>query len=122
MGDKGRVLKDEIIIPDGAHAQSGRPATDGNICRMRIIIDEFLLNLFDNNKKKLKSLVKLYELSLNDIYKEGGVSVRVNNRNLPLKFRVVDLQFHDEAYCRRHGFSPGEPCNQARQVVDMFAV
>ena len=112
----------QVITQDGAHAQSGRPSTVGNICKMRIIIDKFLLKLFDNNKEKLKSLVKFYEVSLNDIYKEGGVSVTVNNRQLPFKFKVVDLLFHDEAYCRSKNYSPGEHYNKARHLVDLLAV
>ena len=116
VGNKGKMLKNQVNL-DVAHAQSGRPSTDGNVCRMRIIIDRFLLKLFNNNKEKLKSFVKLYELSLNDIYKEGDVSVRVNNRRLPLKFKVVDLQFHDAAYCRRHNYSPGEHHNVTKQGI-----
>ena len=100
-------MESEARDPGGANAQSHRDATVGNICRMRIIIDKFLLKLFDNNKEKMKNLVKYFEMSLNDIYKEGGVSVKVNNNRLPLKFKVVDLQFHDEAYCQRKGNSPG---------------
>ena len=116
------LVDDQVINLDGAHAQSGRPSTVGNICRMRIIIDKFLLKLFDNNKEKLKSLVKFYEVSLNDIYKEGGVSVEVNNKNLQLKFKVVDLLFHDEAFCRRHNDSPGEPFNKAGILFLLFVV
>ena len=115
-------MKDQVINLDGAHAQSGRPSTSGNVCRMRIIIDKFLLKLFDNNKDKLKTLVKYFELSLNDIYEEGGVSVTVHNRKLTLKFKVEDLQFHDEAYCRSKNYSPGEHYNKARHLLDLLAV
>ena len=87
----------------GAFAQiARRNVTQGNVCRMRIIIDKFLLKLFDNNKSKMRTVVKLYEETLNDIYKNAGVSVKVNNLPpYPLKFIVVDLLFHDEYYC--HG-------------------
>ena len=91
----------------GAQAQSGRPATIGNICRMRIIIDKSLIELFGNKKETLKSLVKYLEMALNDIYKEGGVVVKVEGRKEQLQFKVVELLFHDEAYCRRENHSPG---------------
>ena len=107
MGSAGKVLEASEITQGGAQARSGRPVTVGNICRMRIIVDKFLLKLFNNNKETLKSLIKTYEVSLNDIYREGGVSVKVNNKQLQLKFKVVDLQFHDEDYCRRKGNSQG---------------
>ena len=84
----------------GAQAQSGRTPTEGNFCTMRIIIDKFLLKLFDNNKSKMRTVVKLYEETLNDIYKNAGVSVKVNNLPpYPLRFKVVSLLFHDEDYC-----------------------
>ena len=107
MGSKGKVLEAPVSNQGGAHAQTGRPVTDGNFCRMRIIVDKFLLKLFNNNKEKLKSLIKTYEFSLNDIYKAERVSVKVNSKQLPLRFKVVDLQFHDEDYCRRKNYSPG---------------
>ena len=116
------MMKSQVINLGEASAQSGRPSTSGNVCRMRIIIDKFLLKLFDNNKNKLQSLVKYFELSLNDIYKEGGVSVTLHNRKLPLKFKVEDLQFHDEAYCRSKKHSPGDNDNKARHLIDLFAV
>ena len=85
----------------GAQAQSGRTPTEGNFCTMRIIIDKFLLKLFNNNKNLLMSKVKYFETQLNDIYKEADVYVNMfNNAWLPLKFKVVDLQFHDEDFCR----------------------
>ena len=86
----------------GAFAQiARRNVTQGNVCRMRIIIDKFLLKLFNNNKVLLMNEVRLYESTLNDIYSKAGVYVTVNNKQLPLQFKVVDLQFHDEDYC--HG-------------------
>ena len=91
----------------GLPAPSGRPATIGNICRMRIVIDKSLIELFDKNKEKLKSLVKYLEMALNDIYKAGGVKVKVEGRKEQLQFKVVELLFHDEAYCRRENHSPG---------------
>ena len=107
MGSAGIVVESEASDHGGAYAQIAKNRTKGNVCRMRIIIDKFLLKLFDNNKEKMKAKVKYFEMSLNDIYKEGDVSVKVNNNWLPLKFKVVDLQFHDEAYCQRKGNSPG---------------
>ena len=47
--------------------------------------------------------VKYLEVQLNDIYKEADVFVN----SLPLQFKVVDLQFHDEDYCEREGNSLG---------------
>ena len=49
----------------------------------------------------MRNMFKFYEDSLNDIYSKAGVFVKVKNKQLPLKFKVVDLQFHDEDYC--HG-------------------
>ena len=108
MGSAGKVLKAPVSNrSSGARVQRDRPATVGNFCRMRIIIDQFLLRLFDNNKEKVKNVVKYLEMSLNDIYSEAGVSVKVNDTELSLKFKVMDLQFHDEDYCRRNNYSPG---------------
>ena len=95
------------IAGHGAQAQGGRPATIGNICRMRIIIDKSLIELFGNKKETLKSLVKYLEMALNDIYKEGGVHVKVEGKKEQLQFKVMELLFHDEAYCRRENHSPG---------------
>ena len=74
---------------------------------MRIIVDKFALKLFKNNKETMKTKIKYFEFTLNDIYKEGNVSVKVNNNRLPLKFKVVDVVFHDEANCLINGNSPG---------------
>ena len=104
----------------GAQAQSGRTPTEGNFCTMRIIIDKFLLKLFNNNKNLLMSKVKYFETQLNDIYKEADVYVNMfSNAWLPLKFKVVDLQFHDEEYCEREGNSPGssQQCHILSQVL-----
>ena len=73
---------------------------------MRIFIDRFLMKLF-NSKKLARDYVKYFERKLNNIYNEAGVSVKVNNAWLPLKFKVVDLQFHDDDFCRRNDYSPG---------------
>ena len=95
------------VTPDGAHdVGRGRKATVGNICTMRIFIDRFLMKLF-NSKKHARDYVKYFERKLNNIYNEAGVSVKVNNAWLPLKFKVVDLQFHDDDFCRRNDYSPG---------------
>ena len=92
--------------------QSSRPETVGNICRMRIIIDKSLSNYFNKNKYRMRDYVKYFEKHLNYYYNEAGVSIRVNNQRLPFKFKVVDLQFHDEDYCRRQGNSPGRSSQQ----------
>ena len=102
VGSAGKVVEPEERKHRGAYAQTARRnVTQGNICRMRIIVDKFLLKLFDNNKSKMRTVVKLYEETLNDIYKKAGVKVKVNNKELLLKFKVVYLLFHDEDYC--HG-------------------
>ena len=84
---------------------------------MRIIIDKFLLKLFNNNKNLLMSKVKYFESQLNDIYKEADVYVN----SLPLKFKVVDLQFHDEEYCEREGNSPGSTLSYSKPGVDYLS-
>ena len=97
-------------------SQDGTETTEGNFCTIRIIIDKFLLKLFNNNKNLLKNYVKYLEVQLNDIYKEADVFVN----SLPLQFKVVDLQFHDEDYCEREGNSPGisqHHCHILSQVL-----
>ena len=107
VGFVGKDVEAEEI-PDGALAQSGREPTEGNFCSMRIIVDKFLIKLFNNDKQLVRTKVKYYETQLNDIYKEADVSVNMfNNVWLPLKFKVVKLQFHDEEHCEREKNSPG---------------
>ena len=121
------MLKAPVINKGVADAREldwySRNMTFGNVCRMRIIIDKFLLILFINNKEQMKSYVKYFEVSLNDIYEEAGVSVRVNRKQVPLKFKVVDLQFHDEDYCRRKRNSQGSSQHydiRSQLLTDLF--
>ena len=103
VATSGTIFKLSENIPndDGLGGQVPiRAMTVGNICRMRIIIDKFLLKLFNNDKEQMRNNVKYFERYLNEIYNEANVSVKVHDKQLPLKFKVVDLQFHDEDFCR----------------------
>ena len=79
---------------------------------MRIIIDKSLSNYFNKNKNVMKGYVKYFERQLNYYYNEAEVSIRVNNQRLLFKFKVVDIQFHDEDSCWRQGNSPGRSSQQ----------
>ena len=100
-----------LLLGVGALAQSSRNKTIGNVCQMRIIVDKFLIKLFGNNKDLLEDKLGVFEGRLNSIYNPEGsggiVKVRVNNTFLPLKFKVVDIKFHDEAFCQRNNHLPG---------------
>ena len=78
-----------------------RRKTSGNVCRMRIIVDKFLLETFGNDRGRVKAMVKDHEMSLNEIYEQ------IEIRGKPFQFKVVDIEFHDEAYCRRNRDSVG---------------
>ena len=124
VGSAGKVVESDPAIAyasddGGVFAQiARRNVTQGNICRMRIIIDKFLLKLFDNNKSKMRTVVKLYEETLNDIYEKAGVKVKVNNKELLLKFKVVDLLFHDEDYCHgKDSAGSSQHCDFHRKVL-----
>ena len=82
----------------GPQAYTSRVKTYGNYCTVRIIVDKFVLKLFGNDKQRMKSVIKMHEFTLNDVYKLNNVRVR----NEQLKFAVVDIVFQDESYCRRH--------------------
>ena len=78
-----------------------REKTQGNIFRMRIIVDKFLLKTFGNDRSRVKAMVKEHEMSLNEIYQV------IEIRGRPFQFKVVDIEFHDEAYCPRNRNSVG---------------
>ena len=79
-------------------AYTSRLKTYGNYCTMRIIVDKFALKLFGNDKERMKSVIKMHEFTLNDVYKLNNVRVRYEQ----LKFSIVDIVFQDEYYCRRN--------------------
>jgi len=68
---------------------------------MRIIVDKFLLETFGNNRSWVKAMVKEQEMSLNEIYQV------IEIRGKPFEFKVVDIEFHDSAYCSRNRNSVG---------------
>ena len=68
---------------------------------MRIIVDKFLLETFGNDRNRVKAMVKEHEMSLNEIYQV------IEIRGKPFQFKVVDIEFHDEAYCSRNRNSVG---------------
>ena len=107
-GKVGKLIRAEEVDDGGrVQAQTGRTQTQGNVCRMRIIVDKFLLDTFDNNKQRLMYAVKIHEETLNDLYKANSVTIKVNRRSMPIQFKVVELLFHDEEYCRNNGMSVG---------------
>ena len=89
-----------------------RTNTEGDICTMRIIVDKFLLGLYKNDRQtnclnimviinnidrsELKNVIKLHEYMLNSIYRLNGIKIK----NRQLSFKVVDIQFQDEQFCR----------------------
>ena len=48
------------------------------------------------NRSELKNVIKLHEYMLNDIYSHNGIKIK----NRQLSFKVVDIQFQDEPFCR----------------------
>ena len=81
--------------------QSQHAPSQGNVCEMRIIVDRFLLETFDNNKERLVEVVNSQEKALNELYENNSVKVQVGEEKLPIKFKVVDLVFQDEDFCRQ---------------------
>ena len=47
-------------------------------------------------RSELKNVIKLHEYMLNDIYSLNGIKIK----NRQLSFKVVDIQFQDEPFCR----------------------
>ena len=61
--------------------------------------DFCLLDKYENypiNRSELKNVIKLHEHMLNDIYSLNKIKIK----NSQLSFKVVDIQFQDEAFCR----------------------
>ena len=66
---------------------------------MRITVDRFLLETYDNNKERLEQEIKTHEETLNEVYKNNLVKVTVGEEKMNLKFKVVEIIFHDKEYC-----------------------
>ena len=79
--------------------QSSEAPSHGNVCKMRITVDRFLLETYDNNKERLEQEIKTHEETLNEIYKNNSVKVTVGKEKMQLKFKVVEIIFHDKEYC-----------------------
>ena len=93
-----QVQNVKIAGPKSASQKSVRKKTFGNICRMRIVVDKFLLQLFDNDKDFMKSAIKMHEHHLNDIYRLNKVKVRSQQ----LEFKITDIIFNDEEFCSKN--------------------
>ena len=82
-----------------AESQSREAPSHGNVCKMRITVDKFLLETYDKNKERLEQDIKTHEETLNEMYKNNSVKVTVGEKKMQLKFKVVEIIFLDREYC-----------------------
>lgn len=82
-----------------AESQSSEAPSHGNVCKMRITVDKFLLATYDNNKERLEQEIKTHEETLNEVYRNNSVKVTVGEEKMQLKFKIVEIFFHDKEYC-----------------------
>ena len=82
-----------------AESQSREAQSHGNVCKMRITVDRFPLETYDNNEERLEQEIKTHEDTLNEVYKNNSVKVTVGKEKMQLKFKVVEIIFRDKEYC-----------------------